>query len=134
MKCKYCLSENIDFIETPELVHYGKYMCARCKRFLEWVKNPNTKKRNKTSHKDVGEVSEFHKMKIPVCFFCLRRKEQLGEKETLTLDHIQELNNGGEDAIFNLQILCSACHKLKNWSRLYVNWHLNGKNGDTKTA
>jgi 5-methylcytosine-specific restriction endonuclease McrA len=66
----------------------------------------------------------------------LRNKNQLGEKETLTIDHIRELDKGGDDALYNMQVLCLACHKLKNWTRLYMNWHLKGrtKEDDTKTV
>ena len=68
----------------------------------------------------------FHKMESEFCFFCLRERKELGVSETMTLDHIKELDKGGVDQVENLQILCSACHKLKNWARLYLNWHLNG--------
>ena len=29
------------------------------------------------------------------------------------VDHVIELASGGEDSIENLQVLCSACHKVK---------------------
>jgi hypothetical protein len=29
------------------------------------------------------------------------------------VDHVIELASGGEDTIDNLQVLCSACHKVK---------------------
>ena len=51
--------------------------------------------------------------------------------------HIEEIDKGGKDELGNLQIICSACHKLKNWARLYTNWHLNKegkKDGNTKTT
>ena len=128
--CPDCKVECI-FTETQNSVHYGKIRCPECNRWIRWVKSLEKKgQRTKTSKFKIKQVMEFHfpfeKIK-PFCFFCLRNKDILGWNETITLDHIKELNNGGEDKINNLQILCSACHKLKNWARLYMNWHLNKK-------
>ena len=124
---------------TPETIHYGKLTCQACGFFLGWASMPeNESKRTKTSRLDIDNfMLRRYKTNIePFCFFCLRSKEQLGLHETLTLDHIEELSIGGLDEEYNLQVLCSACHKLKNWARLYMNWHLNkvGKNGDTTTT
>lgn len=60
------------------------------------------------------------------CFFCGRTKEQLGKNETLTRDHIKEVNEGGKDNINNIQILFVACHKLKNWNNTYIRKHIFG--------
>lgn len=127
-KCPRCSGENIKFFETPNLTHYGKNECADCGRWIEWVSNPESNRKKNPLRKmklDVGKVSRFHKFKTEHCFFCQRTKEQLGLCETLTVDHIEELSTGGKDEIENQQVLCTACHKLKNWTRLYMNWHLN---------
>ena len=120
------------FITTPNLVHYGKLECE-AHGFIRWVPKPeNEGTRMKTSKYDVPQIMKFHKYSGEAfCFFCLRKYGQLGIKETITVDHIQELSKQGKNGIENLQILCSACHKLKNWARLYMNWHLDGvdKNG-----
>ena len=133
-KCKYCGS-NLKLELTPNMIHYGRLDCVNCNRFNGWARNPegtNYDSKRIGSRADVRKVAEYHKMnqENPICFFCLRKKEQLGVNETLTVDHIQELDIGGKDEVYNMQILCSACHKLKNWARLYVNWHLNGKGDD----
>jgi len=136
-KCKYCSSENLVFEKVENTIHYGKLTCGYCKRFCQWVRNPNSKKINslRVNQKTIKEICEFHNMKEEVCFFCLRNRTQLGVMETLTIDHIMELDKGGEDQIWNMQILCSACHKLKNWCRLYINWHFNKEeDGNTKTT
>lgn len=126
-KCRCGLE--LEFIETPNLVHYGKLVCPK-HGFIKWTQNPKKiGTRTKTSNYEISEIMAYHKfLGEPFCFNCLRTKEQLGIKETLTIDHIRELDKDGEDIIENLQILCSACHKLKNWARLYLNWHLCEKN------
>lgn len=125
--CRYCNSSNLNFVKTPDTIHYGKFVCGHCDRFSHWTKNPDSPRTNsnRINKQTIKEISKFHEFEKDFCWFCLRTKEQLGSKETLTIDHIQELDKGGKDSITNMQILCSACHKLKNWSRLYMNWHLN---------
>ena len=122
--CIDCKVECI-FEKTPNSIHYGKIVCPNCNRWIRWVQNPNkVNQRTKTSKHSIQQIMKYHNFEInPFCFLCLREMEQLGWNETLTIDHIQELDKGGEDKLPNLQILCSACHKLKNWCRLYINWH-----------
>ena len=89
------------------------------------MRNPESPRTDskRMNSKTISEICYFHKITKEMCFFCLRNRNELGAKETLTIDHIQELDKGGEDQVWNMQILCSACHKLKNWARLYMNWH-----------
>lgn len=121
-KCKYCGGEGI-FEETLNSIHYGKLKCKDCGKWIKWIKNPEKQGRTKTSKYDLKRIKEHYKFDKEFCFFCLRERDQLGWDETLTRDHIQELDKGGKDELENIQILCTACHKLKNWMRLYNNWH-----------
>jgi len=118
----------IIFEKTQNSVHYAKWVCGSCDKWFAWIKNPEKEgQRTRTSQYDIRRVMQFHRYhKEPFCFFCSRILEQLGCNETLTIDHIEEINDGGQDVLPNLQILCSACHKLKNWNRLYHNKHING--------
>jgi hypothetical protein len=123
-KCDQCNDPQI-FIETPNLTHYGKMVCTKCDKWFSWVKHPlRENMRTKTSKYSIEQILQHREMKEVFCWFCLREQERLGSCETMTRDHIQELDKGGKDELNNLQILCSACHKLKNWARLYMNWHL----------
>jgi len=123
--CPTC-KKHLIFTETPKNVHYGRLDCPLCKKFIKWVRNPEIaeKRRYGTSKYSLEQVMKFYKIEEPFCFICLRKQNELGKHETLTRDHIQELDKGGKDELENLHILCSACHKLKNWVRLYLNWHL----------
>ena len=123
--CPTCNSHLI-FTKTYSNVHYGRLDCPSCHKFIKWLRNPENdeRKRNGTSKYSIKQIMEYHKFDgKPFCFFCLRAMEDLGKHETLTIDHIQEIDKGGKDILENLQILCFACHKLKNWARLYLNWH-----------
>ena len=135
MKCQWCNSENIKETIMPEgSIHYIKYSCNECNKFIGWGKKPeNENIRTRTSKYDIEDVMRFHNKKKLFCFFCLRRKEQLGKRETFVIDHIDELQDGGIDEIGNLQILCSACEKQKKWLRTYLNQHLKeeGSNGNS---
>jgi len=147
-KCPKCNSQLQQQL-TPHSIHFARIDCPRC-GFISWARNPDSPRNKGTQKlrigkKSVQEVCTFHgfiddlkKDNKPkeFCFFCLRTRKQLGEFETLTVDHIQELDKGGRDVLENMQVLCSACHKLKNWARLYLYWHLHKedkKDGDSKT-
>ena len=124
MICPNCGCEDTKLILTPESIHYAKNVCRVCGRWISWEKSPDTNKNSNRKIKlSVKRVCEYHNFKTEHCFFCLRVKEQLGLNETLTVDHIEELSKGGADNLSNFQVLCTACHKLKDWCRLYINWH-----------
>jgi 5-methylcytosine-specific restriction endonuclease McrA len=136
--CNKCNSQlKLTLMENS--IHYGRLDCPQC-GFKGYARNPLSPKNNttaklRTGKKEIKDVCEFHNFKKELCFFCLRTRNELGNKETLTNDHIIELSEGGEDKLENMQVLCSACHKLKNWARLYLHWHLKKENkgDDTNT-
>ncbi len=127
-KCKYrnCDGE-LEVVLTPTRQAYGKYVCVRCKGFNDWVPNPNkAARRTNTSRTNLKDLRLFYEFEEYFCFFCNRTSDQLGNAETLTIDHIFQLTDGGKDRIKNLQILCTPCHRLKNWMITYVTNHLSG--------
>jgi hypothetical protein len=110
-------------ILTPNTPHYAKEVDDQG-HFLKWVAKPWGDERTKSTSHTIKQVLAFHNQEEERCFFCRRSREQLGDYETLTLDHIAEIGKEkGKDEVANLQVLCTACHKLKNWLRLYMNWH-----------
>lgn len=138
-KCQNYGSTNIKDIPTNGTsIHYAKIVCNDCKHFCGWQPFPKTEgmHRKFTASKKINDVARYHKYNTPFCFLCLRKKEQLGLYETLTIDHIHELRDGGSDSIENAQILCTACHQIKNWLRLYLNCHKKreaDEDGNTKS-
>lgn len=136
--CKVC-NEKLKLTLTPQTIHYGRLDCPNC-GFKGWARNPNSNKIGTTKEKRIGraftpqEVCDFHKIPSEMCFLCLRQRYQLGFTETLTCDHIRELDKGGTDIIENQQVLCTACHKLKNWIRLYCHWHFIKRDEETKSG
>ncbi|KKN50453.1 hypothetical protein LCGC14_0632840 [marine sediment metagenome] len=136
--CETC-SSTLKLTLTSNSPHYGRLDCPRC-GFRGFAKNPNSPRNTGTkllrtgNRLTVEKIQKFHDYKEPFCFFCLRLKNQLGIRETLTADHILELRNSNDeenyDRIGNGQILCSACHKLKLWVTTYMNEHVEGKRKD----
>lgn len=131
--CKRCGSK-LKLTLTPNSIHYAALRCELNNHFEGWAKNPESKTIDnlRTQNRaNILSVSSYHCMKVPICFFCLRNQNQLGKVETLTVDHIRELSTTQEgedlDVVQNMQILRTACHKLKNWARLYMNWHIVAK-------
>ena len=118
-----CGSKTTDTILMPNSVHYAKIVCTVCRKFVKWKKAPDNENK-RTGCPSVSIVANFHGFKKEFCFFCGRTKEQLGWNETLTVDHIKKIEEGGADNKQNMQILCSACHKLKHWADLYTRKHL----------
>lgn len=140
--CEVC-SSPLKLTLTPNHPHYGRLDCPKC-GFIGWARNPNSPKSKGTQLLRIGnkltieKIQKYHKFKESFCFFCLRKKRELGIRETLTTDHILELRDTqkGEnrDNVSNGQILCSACHKLKSWLTTYLNEHIKGRENDTSTA
>lgn len=128
-----CLHQNKTFIPRPDTPHHAEIRCAECNKFLGWQPAPNPegirKQSTKYSIQQIMAHKNFHAP--PFCFYCRRIKEQLGTNETLTIDHIIPLREGGTDVLPNLQILCDPCHKLRHWAELYLNKHLGGQANGT---
>jgi ssDNA-binding Zn-finger/Zn-ribbon topoisomerase 1 len=134
--CETCGSE-LTLILTPNNIHYGRLDCKKC-GFVGWARNPENPRNKGTNLLRVGNnltvegIQKFHGYDEPFCFLCLRKRNELGIRETLTADHILELRGTEKDEdrdnVSNGQILCSACHKLKLWLTTYLNEHLKEKN------
>ena len=111
---------NIAITRVFDTVHYAKAVCDGV--FFCWVKSPqNHEGRHNHEPEQVMRYHGFHGE--PFCFICGRSQDKLGIKETITVDHIIEIRDGGADEINNTQLLCTACHKLKNWVILYCVKH-----------
>jgi len=140
--CETCGSK-LEQTLTPNSIHYARLDCSKC-GFVGFARNPNNPRSKGTkllrtgNRLTVEKIQKFHGYEYPFCFLCLRKKEDLGIRETLTADHILELRGTEKDEkrddVKNGQILCSACHKIKLWLTTYLNEHIKGKekNGDTK--
>lgn len=125
-QCKYknCNSKNLKFQKTPDTVHYGRLDCLDCDRLQKWVSNPNSNDQSRKRDTEIREVLQHRGFEEEFCFWCTRTRDELGVNETLEVDHIQELSDGGEDEAENCRVLCTKCHKLRNHEKLYVKEHL----------
>jgi len=95
---------------TPEHIHYGKYVCATCGRWLAWVSKPDGEKRNRRNSRRLSRP--FERAGIDYCQMCLRTKAELPPHMTFIGHHIVEVRDGGTDEPGNLWHLCTFCHEL----------------------
>jgi len=123
MVCRKCGSTNIEVWETPELTHYGKFICVDCDCFNGWAPKPQENKndrprRNKKLHDKYGK--DF-------CQLCLREPDKSGSlpnESVLEAHHVISLKEGGSDEPENLWTVCTDCHKLFHARRLEFSKYL----------
>jgi len=102
---------------------HAQQSCHLCGNHIRFVKQENNSKTAERNH-TVKDVIKFREFEHEFCFNCTRTREQLGQKETLEVDHIKEIDDGGEDRPKNLRVLCTKCHKQRNHDKLYIKEHL----------
>jgi len=134
-RCEVCKRVLLRTLVTNS-IHYARLDCPKC-GFRGWMRNPNNPRNKGTRLLRTGnkltteKIMNYHGFEEEFCFLCLRKKTDLGIRETLTADHILELRDTNEsenrDNIKNGQILCTACHKIKLWLTTYLNEHIKGK-------
>jgi hypothetical protein len=120
--CGKCGFSSFRIIVLDKGPHYKKLECARCRYgFIKFLPKPGHKEKRDTSDWTPKYVCCGKGYDVVFCFMCAR--EVLPSKEIFTVDHIREIQDGGDDELYNLQVLCSACHSYKNWLRTYLNKH-----------
>ena len=86
----------------------------------------NNGKRIKTSNYTLPMIMDYYNLQELQCFFCNRKEKELGKQETFEIEHIIQLeginNKEADDILSNLQILCTACHKMKNWMIIFMKY------------
>jgi hypothetical protein len=123
MVCRKCEGTNIEVWETPELTHYGKFMCADCGTFNGWAPKPaenkhDRPKRNKKLYEKYGKN---------FCQLCLRDSGIVGSlpsESVLEVHHVIAVKEGGADSPENLWTVCTDCHKLIHARRLELSKYL----------
>lgn len=95
--------------------HYGKQICTNCDRFIKWASKPGDakKKRPAASKKLVRRHSKGF------CEICLKTESQIQLPWVLEAHHIIPVEKSGGDEAGNIQICCTACHRLIHWQRNY---------------
>ena len=97
--------------------HYAKAACPICAQYIGWVGKPeNNDKRTKSSRFTPANCN------ISYCEICGRT--QFGSKEILEAHHKIPIQEGGLDERDNILFVCTACHKMCHFLRLYLSKHL----------
>lgn len=103
-------------------IHYAECRCVKCGKHCGYLPYP----------KNEGKRTESSKYKpedlgINSCQMCMRHGERLGNRETLEMHHIEEVQHGGVDEPENLWVLCTPCHRYVHHQRRYLNIHMQGR-------
>jgi 5-methylcytosine-specific restriction endonuclease McrA len=97
--------------------HHGKVVCSQCDRYIKWIPKPSDQKapdpRAEVSKKIVQKYSQGF------CEICLKTETQIQLPWVLEAHHIIPVEKGGGDDADNIQICCTACHRLIHWQRNY---------------
>jgi hypothetical protein len=97
--------------------HYMKAICSKCGSYLRWMPKPENEDQRRRS----GFSPES--LDISYCEICGRPLTELGAKEVLEIHHKIPVCEGGGDVRENVLVVCSACHRMCHWLRLYLNKH-----------
>jgi 5-methylcytosine-specific restriction endonuclease McrA len=123
-RCNTC-GKDMPFVVKvlPEKsIHYAECRCIDCGNHLGFVKKPqNENKRGRSSKYKPADLGKNY------CQMCLRHEARLGNRETLEIHHIQEIQQGGKDLPENVWVLCTPCHRYVHYQRRYLNLHLVGR-------
>lgn len=98
-----------ELVTTPHGPHFGKLVCPRCGKFIDWVAKPGSEKirRTKPSRKLLRPHIDNG---VDYCVICLRRKGELPRGMVLQAHHIVPVELGGTDAVANILPVCDGCH------------------------
>jgi hypothetical protein len=115
--CKFCNSENLVEVLTPDTIHYAKLLCQDCNGFQKWLAKPkeqSSQKRDKAHHNLLDKYSEGF------CEICLRLEDELPSSQTLHAHHVVEYSAGGTSDASNIRIYCTPCHNWVHHQRTYL--------------
>lgn len=115
--CANCgTTEHFVLVGTWPGGHYAKVTCTKCDRFIKWQGKPNSQKPRRPSVQK--KLVSLHSKGY--CEICLRAEEQIPLPQVLEAHHIWPVERGGGDEPGNVQICCTACHRLIHWQRTYI--------------
>ena len=123
MSCRFCGTDlEPTVVPRPDTVYAGgELRCAKCGRHLGWRSTKTDRKEGKRKGTSQYTIEMLNKTS---CDICQRPKRGLGICQTLEIHHIVAIKDGGEDRRRNIMVLCTACHKLVHYIRLYHNEHM----------
>ncbi len=119
MICKHCNSEQVKeviFTEEHCSPHYGEYRCESCTRQLGFIRKPENM--DKRFDNNNSWTKQWKGKGIMFCAICGIKEGDLSGVR-FECDHIQQLEDGGEDIFANTMMLCNNCHveKTIRWKR-----------------
>src|SRR3972149_206543 len=113
--CSYCGfgQTRLEILESG--IHYAKEVCAKCGAYIKFVGKPDNLKPHR--HKSHTELVEQYSKGF--CEICGILHNSVPNNEALEAHHVIEYQDGGPKERENIEIVCTACHKLIHWLRTY---------------
>lgn len=114
--CSHCEQEvQLEMHEVGnDTRHYAKAVCTECGAYYDWIRKPQNEGKR-------GKASRFTPS-LGYCEICGR--SQLGRKEVFEIHHKIPVSEGGQDERINILELCTPCHRMCHFLRVYLNQHL----------
>lgn len=105
-KCGTCRGE-LRLTLTAALTHYGRYDCDTC-GFQGWAPKPQDDPTKYQRPKGTTGLADKD-----YCEVCLKKEVVLHGH------HVIPVKKGGSDEAENIWTVCTACHRLIEWTRTY---------------
>ena len=115
--CRFCRSMTEHLVEAwNHGMHGHKAICTTpgCSGFAWLPKDHENPTRRPASHR--GLLAKYDR---GFCELCLRTRSELRPSDTLMAHHVREFQDEGEPTRENVWIVCTACHALIHWQRIY---------------
>lgn len=107
--CRKCGCSLFYHEDHQKDLHGLSIRCAICGDH-QWMGRIDKVKRKNPSHKAKHTTGDQR-----FCYLCQMTEDELKKVgQHLTVDHILEIQNGGEDVFENTILICNSCHYLKN--------------------
>lgn len=104
-------------------VHGYALHCTLCSGWLGW--GGKSKQLKDAEGKRVEtSIWSAKRLGIDTCQYCRRTKDTLGDRERLEVHHVVPVDEGGDDKLENIWVVCTSCHKEIHHRRVYFVGHM----------
>lgn len=117
LPCRHCGHVGATATIAGSGDHFAAIRCDGCHAQLEWLGWPPTPERRER-RRTARRAAELTRLGADHCELCLRARFDLSPPDTLEIHHVDE--DRDNNALDNLRLYCTACHRLVHWLRTYL--------------